>query len=493
MSDKNLICITSYSNPDLLWICLNQLRKCNTFQNYGIRIFTEEGYDKEIDEVIQMFSGFDISLKVREKHKNCPLVGFHNILETYKDGYNECSEYCIFLEDDIIPTEDFLQFNDYVYKNYLKKFDRIFCVGHKRRPENHLEGKENILMGDYQMTSPSCVSKETIGKYILPHLTSDLYDDPVSYYFKNFSDSRIPWHSFTHHDCFLERIMWKNKLFGLKPDLAISGHIGLRGIHCKGEPPTGSLTERIEKYILLMNNIEELKSLSTSPNDLVVPPSWVRGGWVDLILDTERNLSKASSWFYDMENEFKKYINNNKMEKTDLDFSVFKGGWSYVAEEIENSFSLLPKNQSDLNVIEFGCGNSSIKLFDLLSSKWNVKYTAYETNPDYLVDKIGINCILYDVKNIKNLNIGNEKYDFILIDGPNGEHRKHWYSKLVNNIKTGSVILIDDWCHYKEFEDALINDFGCKVPYNIIETRKEYDPNSDPHLGYKSWKIVQVL
>ena len=181
------------------------------------------------------------------------------------------------------------------------------------------------------------------------------------------------------------------------------------------------------------------------------------------------------------------------MEKTDLDFSVFKGGWSYVAEEIENSFSLLPKNQSDLNVIEFGCGNSSIKLFDLLSSKWNVKYTAYETNPDYLVDKIGINCILYDVKNIKNLNIGNEKYDFILIDGPNGEHRKHWYSKLVNNIKTGSVILIDDWCHYKEFEDALINDFGCKVPYNIIETRKEYDPNSDPHLGYKSWKIVQVL
>jgi hypothetical protein len=143
--------------------------------------------------------------------------------------------------------------------------------------------------------------------------------------------------------------------------------------------------------------------------------------------------------------------------------------------------------------MEFGCGNSSIKLFDLLSLKWNVKYIAYENNPSYFVDKIGINCILYNIKDIESLNIGNEKYDFILIDGPNGECRKYWYSKLVNNVKSGSIILIDDWCHYKEFEEALVNDFGCKVPYDIIEVRKEYDPNSDPSLGYKSWKIIKVL
>lgn len=311
MNKKNLICITTYSNPDLLWIYLSQLKKCETFPNYGIRIFTEVGYNKEIDDVIGMFSDFDISIKVREKHPNCPLTGFHNILETYRDGYNECSEYCIFGEDDIIPTEDYLKFNDYVYRNYLSKFDRIFCVGHKRRPENELVGNSNILIGDFQMTSPSCVSRETIGKYVLPHLTSDLYDDPTGYYFKNFRDSRIPWYSFSHHDCFLERIMWKNKLFGLKPDLAISGHVGLRGIHSKGSPPDGTLEERIEKYIQLMNDPERLRSLSTMPQDLVVPPSWIRGEWEEQILDVNRNLAKASSWFYDTENEFQEYIKNS--------------------------------------------------------------------------------------------------------------------------------------------------------------------------------------
>jgi hypothetical protein len=305
---KNLICITTYSNPDLLWIYLSQLKKCETINNYGIRLFTEIGYDKEIDEVVKAFSDLDISLKVRDKHPNCPLTGFHNILETYRDGYNECYEYCIFGEDDIIPTEDYLKFNDYVYRNYLSKYDRIFCVGHKRRPENESIGLPNILIGDYQMTSPSCVSRETIGKYILPHLTSDLYEDPVGYYFKFFSDSRIPWHSFPHHDTFLERIMWKNKLFGLKPDLAISGHLGLRGIHCKGNAPEGLLMERVDQYLKLMENPDQLRSLSFFPPDLVVAPSWTRGNWDNMILDTDRTLAKASSWFYDVDNEFKSYI-----------------------------------------------------------------------------------------------------------------------------------------------------------------------------------------
>ena len=175
-----------------------------------------------------------------------------------------------------------------------------------------------------------------------------------------------------------------------------------------------------------------------------------------------------------------------------LDFSVFEGGWSYMAEEMSNAVSLLP-DQDSLNVIEFGCGDSSIKLFDLLSNKWEVRYKALESNSNYFINHIGIHCFLYDENNIENLKIGNEKYDFILIDGPNGVLRKHWYSKITNNVKSGTIILIDDWCHYQEFEDALVNDFGSKIKYETIETRKEFDPNSAPHLGYKSWKIVKVI
>lgn len=174
-----------------------------------------------------------------------------------------------------------------------------------------------------------------------------------------------------------------------------------------------------------------------------------------------------------------------------FDFSIFTGGWSYTSEEIKNAIDNL-LNQENIKVIEFGCGDSSIKLFNLLKNKYNkVEYTAYESNHQYAIQHDGINCFIYNETEIENLDIGNEKYDFILIDGPNGEARKFWYSKITNNVKNGTIILIDDWCHYEEFEIALVYDFGSKIKYEIIETRKEFDPNST--LGYKSWKLIKVI
>lgn len=309
---KNIIAITTYSNPDLLWIYLEQLASSNLIKNYGIRIFTEPGYNPEIDEVVSHFSFLDIKIKVRERHSKCPSTGFHNILETYRDAAEETDEYIIIGEDDIIPTKDYLDFNKYVYENFLLKYDRIFCVGHKRRPENELIGNPEILIGDYQMTSPSCISKKMVENYLLPHLTDELYDEPVGYYFRHFGNGRItPW-EVQHHDGFLERVMDKNKLYGLKPDLAISGHMGLRGIHSKGLAPVGTLQERIQQYKILMGNGEKLRLLSSMPGDMVVAPDWIRGNWSKMSLDIDRNLAVASSWHYDKENSFKKYIKNNE-------------------------------------------------------------------------------------------------------------------------------------------------------------------------------------
>ena len=309
---KNVVAITTYSNPDLLFIYLDQITLREADKDFKFRIFTEVGYDKEIDDVIEMFKGegVDISLKVREKHKSCPLTGFHNILETYRDAAAETDEFVIVGEDDIIPVETYLEFNTCVYEDFLSKYDRIFCVGHKRRPENELVGDPYLLIGDYQMTSPSCISKKMIEKYILPHLTDDLYNDPMDYYCRVFGDSRIkPW-IMTHHDGFLERVMWKNKLFGLKPDQAISGHIGLRGIHSKGMAPQGDLRERIKQYRELMKDGDKLRSLSAMPGDMVVAPDWQRhGDFEPFFLDVDRTLAEASSWHYDTENEFEKYIN----------------------------------------------------------------------------------------------------------------------------------------------------------------------------------------
>lgn len=306
----NIIAITTFSNPDLLWIYLENLCKGPIFK-YGVRLFTEEGYNAEINDVIDHFSFLDISLKVR-KRVECPLTGFHNILETYRDAAEETDEYVIVGEDDLILREDALEYHENVYINFLQKYDRIFCVGNKRRPENELNGDPNILIGDYQMTSPTCVSKKAIEKYLLPHLVPALYKNPSLYYYKNFPNSRIPYYEALHHDVFIERVMWDNKLFGLKPDQAISGHLGLRGINSKGLAPQGNLQDRVNQYKELMKDGPRLRSLSTTPEDLVVAPDWVGGKWNKLELDIDRTKAKASSWWYDTTNELLNYITNEQ-------------------------------------------------------------------------------------------------------------------------------------------------------------------------------------
>jgi hypothetical protein len=84
-------------------------------------------------------------------------------------------------------------------------------------------------------------------------------------------------------------------------------HVGLSGNFCKGEPPQGTLEERLAQWRELIKDGDKLRALSSIPHDMVVTdPEGPK--WNDLYLDVDRNQAKASSWWYDTENEFKKYI-----------------------------------------------------------------------------------------------------------------------------------------------------------------------------------------
>lgn len=316
MNSKNIIAITAYNKPDLLYIYLEQIYKDITISNYKIRIHTEIGYDKEEDEVIKYYSNkyssVDLKLIVKPKHPKCSLTGFHNILSSYIISAQEASEYVIIGEEDILPTEDYIKFNDYIYHSFLKKYDRIFCAAHKRRPETELNGDAEIVIGDYQCTSPSCVSVESIKKYMIPFLSHPLYfEDVVQFNNMFFANSRIkPWEH-THHDGAIERIMEYFNLFALKPDQTRSMHVGLSGIFCGGTPPQGTLEERVLQWKELIKDGDKIRKLSNHPQDIVVTDP--KGPtWNYLRLDLDRNKAKASSWWYDTKNEFKKYIEEKK-------------------------------------------------------------------------------------------------------------------------------------------------------------------------------------
>ena len=307
----NVIAITIYNKPDLLYLYLEQLEKSGELKNYKLRLHTEEGYDPEENVVIEDFKkrNPDVDTKLYIKRKiNCPLTGFHNILSSYTMSAIEADEFVIIGEEDMLPTEDYIRFNRVCYEKYLSKYDRIFAIAHKRRPEVEQQGYGDVLIGDYQLTSPSCISVKAIDNYITPYLQDELFfSNPIAYNMQRFNNLRIAPHDHTHHDGALERMMLANNLFALKPDQARSMHVGLSGIFCRGNPPQGTLEERVAQWRELIKDGDKLRSLSTIPSDIVVTNP--QGPyWEDLKLDTERNLAKASTWFYDDANDFKDYI-----------------------------------------------------------------------------------------------------------------------------------------------------------------------------------------
>jgi len=309
---SNVIAITTHNRAELLKLNLIQLARDDMIYEHKVRVYVNEGFNEEVCDVIDWFIDYmpdiDIAIRIQNKQK-CPLPGYHNILNTYALAANESDEYVIIGEEDIIPTDDYIRFNREVYYKFLKKYERIFCVAHKRRPETELHGHPEILIGDTQCTSPTCISVKSIKKYMVPIFErQNFWLDPVSYNNTYHRDSRIPPNVMVHHDGQIERIIELNELFALKPDQARTMHVGLSGIHCQGDEPQGTLNERLEQYkILIEEGGDALRARAGNPQDIVAIP--LDGPlWSNLRLDTERTQACASSWWYDPENKFKEYI-----------------------------------------------------------------------------------------------------------------------------------------------------------------------------------------
>jgi hypothetical protein len=89
---------------------------------------------------------------------------------------------------------------------------------------------------------------------------------------------------------------------------------------------------------------------------------------------------------------------------------------------------------------------------------------------------------LYDINNIDQLIIPNKIYDIVLIDGPNGVNRSKWYSKIRNHIAYHTIMLIDDYNHYTEFETELNRNYNYTILSLSDEPFKPY--------GEHSWRII---
>jgi hypothetical protein len=93
--------------------------------------------------------------------------------------------------------------------------------------------------------------------------------------------------------------------------------------------------------------------------------------------------------------------------------------------------------------------------------------------------------MFYDENKIKDVVIPSQKFDLILIDGPNGDKRSLWYANIRENVKEETILLVDDFNHYKCFSDELDKIFT----YHLLSFSNE------PFVPYgeHSWKIVKII
>ena len=157
----------------------------------------------------------------------------------------------------------------------------------------------------------------------------------------------------------------------------------------------------------------------------------------------------------------------------------FNGGWSYTQNEMNELFKYTRKG---MNILEFGAGDSTLKILKLLEPE---NYYVYETDLSYVPKSEKIKTVLYDPNNIENLEIQHDiLFDLVLVDGPNGENRKHWFSKLRSCTHPGTIILIDDFNHYECFGQELDKYFD----YELLSfSNVPFVP-----YGEHSWKIVRI-
>lgn len=126
--------------------------------------------------------------------------------------------------------------------------------------------------------------------------------------------------------------------------------------------------------------------------------------------------------------------------------------------QISELGQILPESE-EISILEFGAGTTTIKLYEALKTKYKkVNYVTYENDINWAPNHEGIEVRIFDKTDLINESIkipSDEKYDIVIVDGPDGELRKFWYSIFKENVKSGTIIHIDDAFHYSSFESGL--------------------------------------
>lgn len=162
----------------------------------------------------------------------------------------------------------------------------------------------------------------------------------------------------------------------------------------------------------------------------------------------------------------------------------FPGRWSVWPDQMWAALNALPDGL--INVVEFGAGRGTEVLAELLQEKGRLGYfVSYENNVRYLSTSPLVKSVVYE-KFPEWLDLPSPA-QLVIIDGPNGKDREKWYPLLVPHVQPGTIVVIDDIDHYREFEDAL----NGWLVYQLVEHVNLGKPKGSGCIV--CWKTVRII
>jgi hypothetical protein len=140
--------ITAFNREKIFFKTLAKLKCCKNYSQYNVVII----YQDVNETVLKKIKKIDSKIKIiKTEYKNnisglqkCNLnsyLGFKKCFEEYK------SDYVIYLEDDVLPSYDFLEYHDYIISHYQN--DKKFFSANSFSKEYYYNNSKNFYYSKF--------------------------------------------------------------------------------------------------------------------------------------------------------------------------------------------------------------------------------------------------------------------------------------------------------------------------------------------------------
>lgn len=248
--NRDLVISTSYQRPELLALSLEHLLRCPEFSECDFAPWVDDHVGSPpSDGIFEVLSRLDIpeeriwqgAVRVMEPHKTEGMNAM--IMECLKEAYLSNYRYVFLLEEDILPTPDWIRWSRAAHEQYPE----IFCSYGTLGTEHPDCPWELVAFESFFSAWGASWKRENL-RPIVEHAVSEYYSDMWGYQMQRWPE-QLGKHQVAAWDGLVCHIMQAKGLKAAYPLMPRACHIGIWGFYrnrvCPLVSPT--LDERIEE------------------------------------------------------------------------------------------------------------------------------------------------------------------------------------------------------------------------------------------------------